>query len=189
MATDVGFVMDASGNAGAHWKAEKTFVKKLAHEINLSPAWGHASVTISSNNSDEHPAAELMIKFSDTTTLSTFEARINELPYYKSGADIEGVLEVALNDMFQKSNGMRLATPKTLVLITDGQQPGVNYPAFGKLFRDANIRVIVIVVGNVNTNDIRNLVDNDSDLHLAKEFDVLTYDSFIKGITLFDRTL
>ena len=120
---------------------------------------------------------------------ATFEADVNALSYWGAGTQIDQGLAVALNEMFHERNGMRLDSTKTLVLITDGQQSGINYAAMAKLLRDAQIRVIVIGIGDVNTDDLRDLVAADRDLHVAKDFDILLNDSFIKDITLCDGML
>jgi hypothetical protein len=86
---------------------------------------------------------------------------------------------------------MRPTAHKTLVLITDGQQTGntdgqqmIDFSLFKTLFDNDQIRVIVIGVGNVTKQDLLKLVDVESDLHLATDFDELLKDSFIKGVTL-----
>ena len=184
-AKEVGFVMDVSGSVGDHWDDEKTFVKKLAQAIKISPEGGHAAVTIfSSAVYNVHPDAELMIKFSDHTTLNSFEDAVDALPYWKGGTRINKGLDVARKEMFQESNGMRPTAPKTLVLITDGEQKNVDYAAYAKFFHDENIRVIVIGVGNVRQDHLLKLVKVDSDLHVAKDFDALLKDSFIEDITI-----
>ena len=181
--------MDASGSVGSHWDSEKILVNKLAREINISPTGGHAAVTMFSSKTNDHPAAELVVKFPKHTTFSTFEADVNALPYWGGSAQLDQGMEVALKEMFHESNGMRPTAPKTLVLITDGQQSGVNYGAMAKLFRDAEVRVITIGIGNANKQDLRDLVAVESDFHLANDFVVLLNDSFIKSISLCDGML
>lgn len=179
--------MDVSGSVGAQWYYEQDFVKKLAQVINISPAGGHAAVTIFSSNIEgnhSHPAAELKIKFSDHNMFSSFKKAVNGLPYWGGLTRIDKALDVARKEMFHQSNGMRPNAPKTLVLITDGQQSGLDYTELAKSFRKDKIRVIVIGVGDVNTEELLDLVDLDSDLHLAKDFDALLKGSFLKSITL-----
>ena len=183
--------MDSSGSVHNHWDEEKTFVKKLAHALDISPEGSHAAATIFADEFPAipphvkgHPGAELKIKFSEHTNVNTFEKAIDALPYWSGYTRIENALKVGLNEMFQESNGMRPDPPKTLVLITDGQNHGVDYAAWGASFRNAKIRVIAIGVGKVNEADLTALVGARGDLHLAKDFDALLQDSFIKNITL-----
>lgn len=178
--------MDSSGSVGAHWSDEKTFVNKIADSIDMSVNGGHAAVTVFSNS------AQLKIKFDDFYTYSdppnppinSFEEAVDGLSFIGSGTRIDKALEVAYEEMFQETNGMRLDATKYLVLITDGRQNGVNYAEWANKFVNANIRVIVIGVGNVNENDLLDLVAVDSDLHLAKNFDELLNSTFIQNINL-----
>ena len=98
---DFGFVADVSKSVENHWEDEKTFIKKLIEPIIISPEGGRASVTTFSN------LAELKIKFSDHDNSSDFEASLDSLPYVGSTTKIDGGLEVAFNEMFKESNGMR----------------------------------------------------------------------------------
>ena len=193
--------MDVSGSLRAHWKDEKTFVEKLAQAINISPAGGHAAVTIFSARSRKYRIrkdAELKIKFSDYTTfynpdrpLNSFKEAVNTLPYWGGGTRIDSALNLALNEMFQTSNGMRQDVPKTCVLITDGKQSRRytrRYARLARKFQKAKIRMIAVGVGKVNKRDLRKLVGSSSNLHLAKDFDALLKDSFIKRITVCNGT-
>ena len=125
-----------------------------------------------------------MIKFSEHTSFTAFEEAVDALPYWGGGTRINKALDVAHNEMFQESNGMHSDAHKILVLITDGQQHGVDYAAYATLFQNSSIRVIVIGVGNVNAAELLDLVAVDSDFHLAENFDVLLSESFIESITL-----
>ena len=179
--------MDVSGSVGVHWKDEKNFVKKLAQAIRMSPEGGHAAVTIFSSKSSNHEAAELMIKFNDHKTFPDFEKAVDALPYWRGTTYIDQGLDVARNEMFRESNGMRPTAPKTLVLITDGIQTGkkIDFSSYKTFFHNEQIRVIVIGIGsNLNKQDLLKLVDVESDLHVAADFDELLKDSFIKGVTL-----
>ena len=178
--SDVGFIMDMSGSVGENWKDEKKFVKRLVKTMNISPRGGHAAITAFSSH------AELMIKFSDHTTSPGFESAIDALPYWGGDTRIESALKVAHDEMFQKSNGMRSIASKTLVLITDGQQVGIKYSQWATTFRIAQIRRIVVGVGNVSRADLRDLVDFKSDLHIAKSFEELQSADFMRRFLLCD---
>ena len=176
--------MDVSGSIGKHWDDEKAFVKKLAEAIKISPEGGHAAVTIFSSTNNVHDDAELMIRFSDHTTLKSFQDAVDVLPFWRGGTRINKGLDVARSEMFRESNGMRPTAPKTLVLITDGKQSNVDYDAYATYFQDENIRVIVIGIGDVNEADLLKLVKVETDFHHPKNFDTLLQDSFIKDITI-----
>ena len=172
--------MDMSGSVGENWKHEKTFVKRLVKTMNVSPRGGHAAITAFSSH------AELMIKFSDHTTTPGFEAAVDALPFWGGDTRIESALQVAHDEMFQKSNGMRSTTSKKLILITDGQQTGVKYSQWATTFRIAQIKRIVVGIGNVSRADLRDLVDFKSDLHIAETFEGLLSANFMRRFSLCD---
>ena len=88
--------------------------------------------------------------------------------------------------MFTKANGIRRCAPKTLVLITDGQQRNFKYDAWRRTFQNANIRVVVIGVGVVRKNTLMSLVSDEKDLHLAINFADMLNKSFMRSISLCD---
>ena len=85
----------------ANWNTEKEFVKRLAAKINISPNGGHAAVTTFDDD------ANLNIKFSDHTSLSSFESAVDNLSSTGGSTDIHLALTIANSQMFQVANGMR----------------------------------------------------------------------------------
>jgi hypothetical protein len=189
---DVGFVVDSSGSIGSsNWPKVQELVNKVTNLISMSLEWGHAAVTIFSSNFGGHPAAELKIHFDDYYTYSnpggpvdSFKEAVDNIAYWGGGTMIEEGLKVARDEMFQISNGMRSGVSKTLILITDGRQSNVDYNFWATEFRNRNIKVIVIGVGNVNVGDLQQLVEDPSDLHLANNFDITLNENFIKNISV-----
>ena len=175
---DFGFVLDCSGSVDSHWERQLGFVKQLVKSINISPTGGRSSVTQFSTH------AEVAIKFSDHTTLNGFETTLDSLEHWHGTTKIEVGLELALNEMFKQSNGMRPNVPHNLVLITDAQQTGVDFEDFRTRFNEKQIRVLVILVGNVRKDDVRHLVNAEADLYVANSFDELIDESFVHSITL-----
>ena len=125
-----------------------------------------------------------MIKFSDHTTYFSFETAVDALPYWGSTTKIDLGLKVAIEEMFMESNGLRPDAHQTLFLITDGQQLDIDFNLWREKLNKAELRIIVIGVGNVNRRDLIHLVNDDADLYLAKDFDMLLSDAFIKSITV-----
>ena len=111
---DFGFVMDVSSSVKNHTDDEKLFVKKLLRPLFISPQGAQVAVTTFANR------AKLMIKFSDHATYPSFEAAVDALPYWGTTTKINLGLKVAIEQMFQESNGMRSGALRTLFLITDG---------------------------------------------------------------------
>ena len=171
--------MDASGSVGSNWNVEQEFVTDLASEITISPSGGQASVTVFSTD------AKLMIKFSDHQTFATFKDAVNALKHTKGGTRIDKALEVANNDMFSATNGMRPDVPKVLVFITDGKHygPDFNYTEWGNLFSERQIKVIVVGIGKVDTANLIKLVENESDMHTVSNFESLGT-SFVNNIQI-----
>ena len=172
--------MDVSGSVESHWERERSFIKQLAQQIWISPDGGHASVVQFSRD------AQLMINFDDHASLSEFETALDGLNHWDGTTRIDLGLKVALDQMFQVANGMRPDVSHTLVLITDGNQTGenVNYEEFRRRLNERKIRVLVILVGTTNKNDIRHLVNKASDLYVAPTFDGLISDDFVKNVIL-----
>ena len=178
---DFGFVVDVSGSVESHWQRERSFIKRLAQPIWISPEGGHASVELFSRT------AGLMIPFDKFANFSGFERALDDLTQWHGTTRIDLGLEVAMDEMFQLSNGMRPGHSHTLVLITDGHQTGtykIDYEEFRKKLNDRKIRVLVILVGNSNKDQIRHLVNKKSDMYEAKDFDDLIRDEFINKINL-----
>ena len=165
----------------SHWDRERQFIKQLAQFIWISPDGGRASVVQFSRD------AKLMINFANHSSLSGFEIALDSLNHWGGITQIDKGLDVALEQQFQVTNGMRPDVTHTLVLITDGNQTGkkFDYVEYRKKLNDRQIRVLVILVGNVNLNNkIRELVNKPSDIYLAKSYDDLISNDFIHNIML-----
>jgi hypothetical protein len=128
--------------------------------------------------------AELMIKFTDHITSSSFEENVDKLPYWGRTTNIDLGLEVAFEEMFQEYNGMRSNASKTLVLLSDGRDTRVRFDLWREKLNTAGIRVLVIGVGNINKRDLRHMVNDDKDFYIAKDFNDLLSDEFMNSIIL-----
>ena len=176
--SDVGLIMDVSGSVGSHWPDEKNFVMDLVETIGLSPSGAHAAVTLFDNR------ATLDIKFTDHFTNEEFEIALDALTFRRGTTEIGLALETALTEMFQEANGMRLANPKVAILITDGQSNyAVDYQDYKNRFQAANIKLLVVGVGNVNKDDLEQLVRTSDDLLLVTDFLTLNVNDFFHQTT------
>ena len=176
--SDVGLIMDVSGSVGSHWSDEKSFVMDLVETIGLSPSGAHAAVTLFDNR------ATLDIKFTDHFTNEEFEIALDALTFRRGTTEIGLALETALTEMFQEANGMRLANPKVAILITDGQSNyAVDYEDYKNRFHAANIKLLVVGVGNVNKDDLEQLVQTSDDLLLVTDFLTLNTNDFFHQTT------
>ena len=170
--------MDISGSVGGHWADEKRFVMDLVRTFDLFSNGAHAAVTTFDDK------ASLGIKFQDHTTNDDFESALDTLLFTGGNTEIGIALDVALNEMFQEANGMRLDSPKVAVLMTDGDSNSeVDYPRFRKLFRGAHIKLLVVGIGNVNKNGLLELVETPDDLLLVTDFAALDVTNFVEHTT------
>jgi len=79
---------------------------------------------------------------------------------------------------------MRLDSPKVAVLITDGESNSfVDYLSRKLKFRAANIKLLVVGIGNVNKFDLLQLVATPEDLLLVTDFDALEVTDFVEHTT------
>ena len=177
---DVGFIVDVSGSVSSYYSDEQKFVKELAAALNLAPSGSRAGVVQFSSS------AKLHIKFSDHDNINDFKTAVDALPNTGGGTRIDKGMDVAFTEMFKAKNGMRGAdVPKVAIVMTDGCNNKPLEPMdAAKKFRDANIRVIVVAIGNdIKRAELLSLVEVDTDLHLAKDFAQLVSQSFIDSVT------
>ena len=170
--------MDVSGSVRGHWADEKRFVMDLVRKLDLFPNGAHAAVTTFSST------ASLVTNFQDHTTNDDFESALESLPSPSGGTEIGIALDVALNEMFQEVNGMRLDSPKAAVLITDGvSRSTVDYAGFRNLFRGAHIKLLVVGIGDSLDDDLVELVETPDDLLLVTDFAALDVTHFVEHTT------
>ena len=126
---DVGFLIDGSlsitderyGGIKHNWNLIKDFILVLAKDINITEDGAHFAVGVFST------IATLDIKFSDFTDYPSFEKAVIELRHPAEVSDelihtdtLRGY-DLAFNQMFDESTGMRSDVRKTLIFLTDGQ--------------------------------------------------------------------
>ena len=105
---------------------------------------------------------------------------MDDLKYRQGGTNIAGALRLSLDEMFQSKNGMRSDSIKTMILITDGKESDdireknvAKYPSLREEFKARNIHLVVVGVGKVDKETLRELVLDDKDFLFAEDFDVL----------------
>ena len=154
---DIGFLIDVSKSVEGHYDEEARFIKAITQKSNLSPNGSHVAVTLFNHR------GYLQIKFSYPNDYSSFEHEMDHLLFkvFKGGGtSIKDGLKVAYTQMFSTANGMRKCVPKTLILVTDGGKPGVNFSAWRKTFRNAKIRIVVVGIGHITKRILKTLVQN-----------------------------
>ena len=150
----------------------------IVKKFDLFANGAHAAVTTFADT------ASLVIKFSDHKNNDDFQVALDNLPIINSypKTDIGIALNVALNEMFQEDNGMRPNSPKVSVLITDGISSRTDYAGFRNKFRQAQIKLVVVGIGQVNENDLLELVEREN-LHLVTDFAALDVTDFVSNTT------
>ena len=167
--------MDVSDSVGSRdWGVEQTFVKKLARIINISQSGGRVGVVLFNTY------AYTQIKFNTYNTYDQFANGVDRLPYLGGGTSISWGLKKALSELFVVSAGMRPNSLKEVVLITDGQDSGSDYDSLARQYRSKNIKIIVIGVGNVDSQSLMRLVSNPKDFYIANNFQQLS--SFAENV-------
>ena len=146
-------MIDGSGSivnpswGGEHynWDIIKDFILVLGNGLNISEDESHAAVVVFSDD------ANLEIKFSDATNYEDFETLVKKLPHPQGYTFALKGFDMALNHMFDVSNGMRSNVPKTLIYITDGDCDSVGcgsqMVSWGQRFDNRRIKRIGIGIG------------------------------------------
>ena len=160
---DIGFLIDGSGSivdgtrvltpSGQdyeyRWNLIQDFILVLAKTIGISESGTRMAVVVFSSD------AKLEIKFSDNQNYDSFEKAVLAINNPASLTNTLEGFEVALNEMFNESTGMRAdQIPKNLIYLTDGQCTDNNFDCsrekfeeYGNRFRKRKIRKIGIGIG------------------------------------------
>ena len=158
---DIGFLIDGSGsivggtgipNTGIHeyrWNLIQDFILVLAKTIGISESGTRMAVVVFSFD------AKLEIQFSDHQNYDSFEKAVLAINNPAASTNTLRGFEVALNEMFNESTGMRAdQIPKNLIYLTDGQCASMafdcrkeKFEEYGNRFRERKIRKIGIGIG------------------------------------------
>ena len=179
---DVGFLIDSSASLFRNYAKEKEFVQSFAKKLKISEIGNHAGAMLFSST------PELSIKFSDHSNVEGFIKAVEELPLLGGTTRIDLALQKAFDEVFTLKNGMRASASKLLLVLTDGKQTedGEYMPLYEAAlpFHEAGIKIIAIGIGSqVDKDQLSKLVTEPKDLYLAKDFEELVSQEFIKNIT------
>ena len=177
---DVGFVVDVSGSLYHNFTDEMSFIKQLADVLGVSEGGVHAGIVLYSDT------AAMAIPFSTGRTAIGFKSTVDALVCKGGKTRIDYGLNVAWDELFQTSNGMRESVPKAVIVLTDGEcNPTCEWRDSppGRRFREAGIRVIVVAIGTaVNKGELMPLVADSSDFYNAIDFRELVTTAFVTSI-------
>ena len=138
---------------------------------------GRASVI--TFNSD----ALLKIRFNSHLNYNSFASAVDRLHQRRGGTNIIGALNKGLAEMFQTRNGMREKSDKVAVLITDGvdHHDYSSYRQVAERYRQRKIKLLVVGVGQVNRNKLKELVQDKNDFFVDTNFNELLT-TVVKGV-------
>ena len=173
---DIGFMLDESGSVKSKdWKNIGKFTKIIAEAASMNRDVERASVITFDDSS------RLQIRFDTYHNHDAFARAVDNLDLKKvgGGTNIIDALNRGLNEMFLTSNGMRDTSEKIAVLITDGKdkRESINstsmYNEIGKKYQERNIKLLIVGVGNVDREKLKELVKEKRDFFVAENFDQL----------------
>ena len=171
-------MLDESGSVNwNNWLKEEEFTKVIAKEVEVGLKGGRAAVITFNSN------ALLKIKFNSHLNYNSFASAVDRLNQRRGGTNIITALNKGLNDMFQTKNGMRPDSDKIAVLITDGRDSNSisKYRQVAAQYRQRNIKLLVVGVGSVDRNKLKELVQDQKDFFVATNFNELLK-TFVKGV-------
>ena len=168
---DIGFMLDESKSVKAKdWKKAENFTKIVAKAASIQKDMGQASVTTFDKSS------RLKIRFNEYQDYDAFATAVDNLKQHRGGTNIINALNKGLEEMFQTKNGMRDESEKIAVLMTDGKDKRKDistYKEVGKKYQERNIKLLIIGVGDVDRDLLKELVRDEKDLFVAENFDQL----------------
>ena len=149
------------------WLKQEEFTKVIAKEVELGEQGGRASVI----TFDDY--ALLKINFNAHLNYNSFASAVDSLHQRRGGTNIIKALNKGLDVMFQTKNGMREKSEKIAVLITDGRDklPNItSYQQVAERYRQRKIKLLVVGVGPVDTSKLKELVHDEKDFFIARNF-------------------
>ena len=158
----------------------KEVIKKIANIANFTTNGSHGAFMLFNNT-----PTEPIITFDDIASVDQFNKKVDEVNEdCFGGTNITRALNHSLSKLFDYPNGMRDNTEKVALLITDGSDRNDNdtYDEMGQKFKEQDITLIVIAVGNIDEGKLRRLVQSPSYVFPANDWDDLD-DALIKFIT------
>ena len=178
---DIGFMLDESGSVNSKdWKNIGKFTKVIAKAASIQKDVGRASVVTFDDTS------RLKIRFDTYQNHDAFARAVDNLNQRRGRTNIIGALNRGLNEMFQTRNGMRDTSDKIAVLITDGKdfttietnnRKSINsnsmYKEIGRKYQERNIKLLIVGVGDVDRDKLKELVKEENDFYVAENFNEL----------------
>lgn len=171
---DIGFIMDASNSIGQQdFQKQKDFVNAMAAAFTFGSRQTAAGVITYSDQ------ASLVIPLGSHFSSKEFQNSVNSIPYTLGRTRIDKALQKANTELFSVRGGARFhELPQIMVILTDGRQtPDPDaiplYEAVRPLQQKGVVVLAVGVGSRIDLNELRQLVQKDSDVFSASNFDDL----------------
>lgn len=158
---------------GGNYLKEKSLVKAIAREFDVSMHGTHVGLVLYNND------AEVITAFNNKTTLKNFETKVDNLPLKGGKTRLDKALRLVASDVFTKEKGMRDANvPKIMFILTDGTQNRMCDEEALELaiapLRNEGVHIVAIGVGEAEKRELRPLVKSPTDLLTGTDFDQVT---------------
>ena len=170
---DVAFLVDSSdGVTPINFEREKNFLKTIVRSLNLSPGLSRVSIIPYSERAD------VTVNFSDRLSMDSLLRRIDNIPYYGGRKQIDQALQLAASRLFLPGGSARQYVPRTLVIVTDGEQErltaGTAFNESLALLKENGVKFLVVAIGgDVDGRELDAFVEDENDVFIADSFETL----------------
>ena len=170
---DIAFLVDASESmTKKDFETQKVVIKRIAATFDVGPTKSHLGlITFSSH-------AQVRIRFSENLDQVGFQSTVDSLPFAAGGTRFDRAFQVAANDLFSRSGGVRSDLPKILIILSDGKQ-SADYDAIPiersvLPLRRLGVRILALAIGDqVDMSEMQQIVADSKDVYPVKDFDSL----------------
>lgn len=165
--------MDASESMTKRdFETQKEVIKKVAATFHVGPTKSHLGLMTFSSH------AQIRVKFGDRLDLGSFQDAVDKVPFAAGGTRFDRAFDVAANNLFSPSGGVRSHVPKVLIILTDGKQSAdfdaVPIDRSVLPLRHLGVRIFALAIGDqVDMNELQQIVADPNDIHAVKDFDAL----------------
>eukprot|EP00794_Sanderia_malayensis_P005383 gene5383-6056_t len=174
---DLAFALDSTAASHSQFEQQKNFIKDIAKRFIISSDNAHIGMVYMNKDSVS------TIQLNQAVDIGGFHKAVDGLKFKQGQASIGDMLKATYSKLFSSKKGARSTVPQILVLLTSEDDPDKVSGAVN-LYREANIKIIVISVGkNLKKVKLLQIVDGKDDLVSVKTPDYLQRDRFIDDVT------
>lgn len=169
---EVGVILDGSSSVtSANWVKTLNFVKTFADEFVVSPTEVHFGVIHFSWS------AKLDFKISESRywTKNALHKRIDEIRYPYGGTRTDRAIELAEDEFYCDSCGLRSHVPEVLIVLTDGKSSASskNLGQVTQPLKDKGVTIMAIGVGAADMDELKEIATGTDHVFMLSDFDYL----------------